>query len=40
MGRSVGSMRPPSQPVGDEEMRKLREMFIGFGWPVPDLIDV
>ena len=35
MGHPVGSMRPPSQPVNDEEMGKLRELLIGLGWPVP-----
>jgi len=36
MGRPVGSMRPPSQPLNDEEMGKLREVLIGLGWPVPE----
>jgi 4-hydroxy-tetrahydrodipicolinate synthase len=36
MGHPVGSMRPPSQPLSGEEMAELREILIGFGWPVPE----
>ena len=36
MGHPVGSMRPPSQPVNDEQMDKLRDVLIGAGWPVPE----
>ena len=35
MGRPMGVSRPPSLPLNDEEMAELREMLIGFGWPVP-----
>ena len=35
MGHPVGSMRPPSLPLSDEEMGELGELLLGFGWPVP-----
>ena len=35
MGHPVGSMRPPSEPLGDDEMVELHDILIGFGWPVP-----
>ena len=34
MGQPVGSSRPPSKPLNDEEMAGLREVLVGFGWPV------
>ena len=34
MGHPVGSMRPPSQPLNEEEMHKLRQLLIGLRWPV------
>ena len=36
MGHPVGSMRPPSQPLNEEEEAELRELLVGFGWPVPE----
>ena len=36
MGRPVGSMRPPSLPLSDDEMAELRSVLIGIGWPVPE----
>ena len=36
MGHPVGSMRPPSLPLDDEEMAELRSILIGVGWPVPE----
>ncbi len=35
MGRPAGASRPPSGAMNDEEMAELRELMIGFGWPVP-----
>ena len=35
MGHPVGSSRPPSKPLNDEEMAELRGIVDGFGWPVP-----
>ena len=35
MGRPMGDPRPPSMPLSDDEMGRLREIMIGFGWPVP-----
>ena len=35
MGMPVGSSRPPSKPLNAEEMAELRELAIGWGWPVP-----
>ena len=34
MGMPVGSSRPPSKPLDDSEMAELREILVGFGWPV------
>ena len=34
MGQPVGSSRPPSKPLNDAEMDELREILVGFGWPV------
>ena len=36
MGVPVGPPRPPSQPLSDDDMEKLRALAIGWGWPVPD----
>ena len=35
MGHPVGAMRPPSEPLSEEEEAELRELLVGFGWPVP-----
>ena len=35
MGLPVGPPRPPSIPLDAEEMAELRELMIGWGWPVP-----
>jgi len=34
MGQPAGSSRPPSKPLNDEEMAELRQIVVGFGWPV------
>lgn len=34
MGQPVGSSRPPSKPLNNEEMAGLRQILVGFGWPV------
>ena len=34
MGHPVGSMRPPSQPLNDEELDELGEILRSGGWPV------
>ena len=34
LGHSMGSMRPPSLPLGEEEIKVLREMMQGWGWPI------
>ncbi len=34
MGMPMGASRPPSQPLNDEEMAELRDVLVGFGWPV------
>ena len=34
MGQGVGSSRPPSKPLNSQELDELREILIGFGWPV------
>ena len=39
MGRPVGSMRPPSLPLDDQEMSELRDVLIGVGWPVPEAAE-
>ena len=36
MGIPVGPPRPPSLPLSDDDMDKLRTMMSGWGWPVPD----
>ena len=36
MGHPVGSMRPPSLPVSEEEMAELRTILSGLGWPVQE----
>ena len=36
MGLPVGAMRPPSLPLAEQEMAELRELLIGFGWPVSE----
>lgn len=36
MGVPVGPPRPPSLPLSDDDMDKLRALAIGWGWPVPD----
>ncbi len=35
MGRPMGDPRPPSMPLSDDEVARLRQILIGFGWPVP-----
>ena len=34
LGHHMGSMRPPSLPLNQEEMDELRELLESFGWPV------
>lgn len=34
MGKPAGSSRPPSKPLNKEELDELREILVGFGWPV------
>ena len=34
MGQPVGSSRPPSKPLSEEELEELRQILVGFGWPV------
>ena len=34
MGKPAGASRPPSKPLNDEELDELREILVGFGWPV------
>ena len=34
MGRPVGSSRPPSKPLNDEDMEGLRQVLLDLGWPV------
>ena len=36
MGHPIGSMRPPSMPLSEEELDELREVLRGCGWPVPE----
>ena len=36
MGHPIGSMRPPSMPMSEEELDELREVLRGCGWPVPE----
>ena len=40
MGQPVGSSRPPSKPMNDEEMDGLREVLEGIGWPVASRAEV
>lgn len=35
LGEPVGSSRPPSKPLDDEELRELRGIVRGFEWPIP-----
>ena len=39
MGHRVGDMRPPTLGITDQEMREIRELLAGFGWPVPGLVE-
>ena len=32
--RGVGASRPPSKPLNEEELDELREILVGYGWPV------
>ena len=34
MGKPAGSSRPPSKPLNIKELDELREILVGFGWPV------
>ena len=34
MGQPAGASRPPSKPLSEVEIAELREVLIGFGWPV------
>ena len=34
LGQPCGVSRPPSEPLNDEEMEELRQLIVGFGWPV------
>lgn len=34
MGKPAGSSRPPSKPLSAEDLDELREILVGFGWPV------
>ena len=36
MGRPIGLPRPPAEPLDERETAELRDLVIGFGWPVPD----
>jgi dihydrodipicolinate synthase/N-acetylneuraminate lyase len=36
MGMDIGDSRPPSEPLSEAEINELREMLIGFGFPVPE----
>jgi hypothetical protein len=40
VGHPVGPPRPPTLPLNDAEMDELRAIFVGFGWPVPDIVGV
>ena len=35
IGWHVGSSRPPSLPLNDDETAELRRLLLSFGWPVP-----
>jgi dihydrodipicolinate synthase/N-acetylneuraminate lyase len=34
VGHPVGPPRPPTLPVSPEHYAELREILLGFGWPV------
>ena len=34
MGQPVGSSRPPSKPLNENEIEELRQILLSFGWPV------
>jgi 4-hydroxy-tetrahydrodipicolinate synthase len=34
MGKPAGASRPPSKPLNEEELDELREILVGYGWPV------
>jgi 4-hydroxy-tetrahydrodipicolinate synthase len=34
MGQSVGASRPPSKPMNECELGEVRDVLLGFGWPV------
>ena len=34
VGRPMGDSRPPSLPLSEDEMAELRQLLLGFGWPV------
>lgn len=36
MGHPVGASRPPSKPLNETELEELRQILLGFGWPVAD----
>ena len=36
MGQPVGASRPPSKPLNEAEIGELREILVGFGWPVAE----
>lgn len=40
MGRPVGSQRPPSLPLTEDEMDQIRAVLRGAGWPVPEPVAV
>ena len=40
LGHHMGTMRPPSLPLTDEEMDELRGMMESYGWPVVDRKEV
>jgi 4-hydroxy-tetrahydrodipicolinate synthase len=35
MGRPMGASRPPTLPLSQDDLAELRQLLIGFGWPVP-----
>ena len=36
MGRPVGQQRPPAEPLDEQEMAELRDLVVGFGWPLSE----
>ena len=34
MGKPAGASRPPSKPLNEGELDELRDILVGFGWPV------